>query len=80
MKDVVNKLVRLSTIIVRIISKLIEKYNLLIPLLGLVFIIGTYLNLFNAPIKSSKLTVKNLISKIIPYVVAKIFLISPSSI
>ena len=77
MKEVVNKLVKLSTIIVSIISKLIEEYNLLTPLSGLVFIIGTYLNLFNVPIKSSKLTVINLISKIIPYVVAKIFLISP---
>ena len=79
MKEVVNKLVKLSTIIVSIISKLIEEYNLLTPLSGLVFIIGTYLNLFNVPIKSSKLTVINLISKIIPYVVAKIFLISPRS-
>ena len=79
MKEVVNKLVKLSTIIVSIISKLIEKYNLLTPLSGLVFIIGTYLNLFNAPIKSSKLTVINLISNIMPYVVAKIFLISPRS-
>ena len=77
MKEVVNRLVKLSTIIVSIISKLIEEYNLLTPLSGLVFIIGTYLNLFNVPIKSSKLTVINLISKIIPYVVAKIFLISP---
>ena len=77
MKEVVNKLVKLSTITVSIISKLIEEYNLLTPLSGLVFIIGTYLNLFNVPIKSSKLTVINLISKIIPYVVAKIFLISP---
>ncbi len=77
MKEVVNKLVKLNTIIVSIISKLIEEYNLLTPLSGLVFIIGTYLNLFNVPIKSSKLTVINLISKIIPYVVAKIFLISP---
>ena len=77
MKEVVNKLVKLSTIIVSIISKLIEEYNLLTPFSGLVFIIGTYLNLFNVPIKSSKLTVINLISKIIPYVVAKIFLISP---
>ena len=79
MKEVVNKLVKLNTIIVSIISKLIEEYNLLTPLSGLVFIIGTYLNLFNVPIKSSKLTVINLISKIIPYVVAKIFLISPRS-
>ena len=79
MKEVVNKLVKLSIITVSIISKLIEEYNLLTPLSGLVFIIGTYLNLFNVPIKSSKLTVINLISKIIPYVVAKIFLISPSS-
>ena len=79
MKEVVNKLVKLSTITVSIISKLIEEYNLLTPLSGLVFIIGTYLNLFNVPIKSSKLTVINLISKIIPYVVAKIFLISPRS-
>ena len=79
MKEVVNKLVKLSTIIVSIISKLIEEYNLLTPLSGLVFIIGTYLNLFNAPINSSKLTVINLISNIIPYVVAKIFLISPRS-
>ena len=77
MKEVVNKLVKLNTITVSIISKLIEEYNLLTPLSGLVFIIGTYLNLFNVPIKSSKLTVINLISKIIPYVVAKIFLISP---
>ncbi len=77
MKEVVNKLVKLNTITVSIITKLIEEYNLLTPLSGLVFIIGTYLNLFNVPIKSSKLTVINLISKIIPYVVAKIFLISP---
>ena len=80
MKEVVNKLVKLSTITVSIISKLIEEYNLLTPLSGLVFIIGTYLNLLNVPIKSSKLTVINLISKIIPYVVEKIFLISPRRI
>ena len=36
---------------------------------------GTYLNLFNAPIKSNKLTEINLISNIIPYDVEKIFLI-----
>jgi hypothetical protein len=32
---------------------------------------GTYLNLFNAPIKSNKLTEINLISNIIPYDVEK---------
>ena len=79
MKDVVNKLVKLSTITVMIISKLIEEYNLATPFSGLVLIIGTNLNLFNAPINSNKLTEINLISNIIPYVVEKIFLISPRS-
>ena len=79
MKDVVNKLVKISTNIVSMISKLIEEYNFPMPFSGWVSIMGTYLNLFNAPIKSNKLTEINLISNIIPYDVEKIFLISPRS-
>ena len=80
MKDVVNKLVKISTNIVSMISKLIEEYNFPMPFSGWVSIMGTYLNLFNAPIKSKKLTEINLISNITPYDVEKIFLISPRSI
>ena len=79
MKDVVNKLVKISTNIVSMISKFIEEYNFPMPFSGWVSIMGTYLNLFNAPIKSNKLTEINLISNIIPYDVEKIFLISPRS-
>ena len=79
MKDVVNKLVKISTNIVSMISKLIEEYNFPMPFSGWVSIMGTYLNLFNEPIKSNKLTEINLISNIIPYDVEKIFLISPRS-
>ena len=80
MKDVVNRLVRLKTMIVKKISKFMEKYSLFTPFLGSVFIIGTYLNLFKAPNNNKILTKMNFINNTNPYEVEKILLISPSII
>ena len=58
--------------IVKKISKFMEKYSLFTPFLGSVFIIGTYLNLFKAPNNNKILTKMNFINNTIPFEVKKL--------
>ena len=66
--------------IVKKISKFMEKYSLFTPFLGSVFIIGTYLNLFKAPNNNKILTKMNFINNTNQYEVAKKLLICPTII